>query len=158
MRPTKLGRRRLHEEICERTPARKYLQGEIEMTGNWLVGAAAFAMMTGVAFAQDRPSEPSTTTRSVTTSTAPAVGSDKSREHHWGIGSYKWGENHRDIDRDGSATRTKKTVHSNASGSTVTSKTRTEMPDGSRIISREKEITPNSGSSIEKKSTTTIDR
>jgi len=41
--------------------------------------------------------------------------------------------------------------HSNANGSTV--KTRTEMPDGSRTKYREKEMVPNSGSSIEKKST-----
>jgi len=124
------------------------------MMRHWLAGAAAFAMMTGVAVAD----ESSTTTRSMTNSTAPVVGVDKSREHHWGIGSFKWGENHRDMDRDRSATRTTKTLHSNANGSTVTSKTRTEMPDGSRTTSREKEIVPNSGSSTEKKSTTTIDR
>jgi hypothetical protein len=124
------------------------------MMRHWLAGAAAFAMMTGVAVAD----ESSTTTRSMTTSTVPAVGSNKSSEHHWGIGSYKWGENHRDMDRVGSATRTKKVYHSSANGSTVTSKTRTAMPDGSRTTVREKEMVPNSGSSTEKKSTTTIDR
>jgi hypothetical protein len=111
------------------------------MMKHWLAGAAAFAMMTGVAFAEDA----STTTRSMTTSTAPAVG------------GYKSSEIHRDIDRDGSATRTKKTYHSNANGSTVT-RTRTVMPDGSRTMSREKETAPYSGSSIEKTTTTTIDR
>jgi hypothetical protein len=128
------------------------------MMRHWLAGAAAFAMMTGVAFAEDNPSESSTTTRSITTSAVPSVESDKSREHHWGSGSYKFGETHRDMDRDGYATRTKKTYHSNANGSTVTSKTRTEMPDGSRNTYREKETTPYSGSTIEKKTTTTIDR
>lgn len=108
------------------------------MMRHWLAGAAALAMMTGVAVAQ----ESSTTTRSTTTSTVPAVGSYKAIETH----------------RDGYATRSKKIYHSNANGSTVTSKTRTEMPDGSRTTYREKETVPNSGSSIEKKSTTTIDR
>jgi hypothetical protein len=112
------------------------------MMRHWLAGAAAFAMMTGVAVAEDS----STTTRSTTTSTAPAVG------------SYKATETHRGIDRDGYAARMKRFVHRNANGSTVTSKTRTEMPDGSRTTTREKETTPNSGSTIEKKTTTTIDR
>jgi hypothetical protein len=128
------------------------------MTRHWLAGAAAFAMMTGVAFAE----ESSTTTRSMTTSAVPSVGSYKSSETHrgvgWGLGHYKSSETRRDMDRDGYATRTKKTYRSNANGSTVTSKTRTEMPDGSRTTYREKETAPNSGSTIEKKSTTTIDR
>jgi hypothetical protein len=128
------------------------------MMRHWLVGAAAFAMMTGVAFAE----ESSTTTRSMTTSTAPAVGSYKASETHrgigWGFGHHKWRESHRDMDRDGYATRMKRTYHSNANGSTVTSKTRTEMPDGSRTTHREKETTPYSGSTVEKKTTTTIDR
>ena len=128
------------------------------MMRHWLAGAAAFAMMTGVAVAE----ESSTTTRSTTTSTVPAVGSYKATETHrgtgWDIGHYKWRRTDRGMDRDGYATRSKKTYHSNANGSTVTSKTRTEMPDGSRTTYREKETVPNSGSSIEKKSTTTIDR
>jgi hypothetical protein len=111
------------------------------MMRHWLAGAAAFAMMTGVAFADDA----STTTRSVTTSTVPA------------IGGYKSSEIHRDIDRDRNATHMRKTYHSNANGSIVT-RTRTAMPDGSRTMSREKETVPFSGSSIEKKTTTTIDR
>ncbi len=85
------------------------------MTRHLLAGAAAFAMMTGVAFAQGMPSESSTTTRSTTTSTVPTVGSYKSSETHWGI------------DRNGDATHTKKTYHSGASGSTATSKTRTTL-------------------------------
>jgi len=105
---------------------------------HWLAGAAAFAMMTGVAFAE----EGSTTTRSITT-TVPAVGGYKSSEIH--------------RDRDRNATRTRKTYHSKANGSTVT-RTRTAMPDGSRTMSRETETAPYSGSSIEQKTTTTSDR
>jgi hypothetical protein len=114
------------------------------MMKHWLAGAAAFAMMTGVALAEDRPAEATTTTRSTTT--VPAVE------------SHKWSETHRGTDRDGYATRSKRTYHSNAHGSTVTSRIRTVMPDGSRTMSRERETTPYSGSSIEKKTTTTIDR
>jgi hypothetical protein len=110
------------------------------MMRHWLAGAAAFAMMTGVAFADDA----STTTRSVTKSTVPA------------IGGYKSSETHRYMDRDENANRMKKSYHSNANGSIVT-RTRTAMPDGSRM-SREKETVPYSGSSIEKTTTTTIDR
>jgi hypothetical protein len=119
------------------------------MTRHWLAGAAAFAMMTGVAFAQDRdrPYEPSTTTRSTTTSRVPAVG------------SYKSSETRRDIDRDGDATRTKRTYHSGANGSTVTTRTRTESPVGSaRTTYRERETAPDSGSTIERKIITTIVR
>jgi len=115
------------------------------MMRHWLAGAAAFAMMTGVAFAQDTSSE-STTTRS-TTSTVPAMGSYTSSESHTGI------------DRDGNTTHKKRIYHSSASGSTVTSKTRTAMRDGSaRTTYRHKETVPYSGSTVEKKSTTTIDR
>jgi hypothetical protein len=119
------------------------------MTRHWLAGAAAFALLTGVAFAEDRPSESSTTTRSTTTSTVPA------------IGNYNSSETRRDIDRYGNTVHTKKINHHNASGSTVTSKTRTESPYGSaRTTYRERQTdSPYSGSSTEKKTTTTtIDR
>src|ERR1700719_4265232 len=98
------------------------------MMRQWLAGAAAFAMMTGVAFAEDRPAESSTTTRSTTTSTVPGIGSGKLVIPD--VGSYKSTETRRDVDRDGYATRTKKTYRGGAKGSTVTSKTRTAMPDG----------------------------
>ena len=117
------------------------------MTRHLLAGAAAFAMMTGVAFAAD--TESSTTTRSVTTSEVPAVGNHESREVH------------RSVDHDGYMARMKRFVHRNANGgngSTVISRTRTTMPDGTRTTVRERETTPLSGSSIEKKTTTTIDR
>jgi hypothetical protein len=112
-----------------------------------LAGAAAFALMTGVALAQGAPTESSTTTRSTTTSTVPAVGSYKSSETHQGV------------DHEGNAIHKKKTYHSGASGSTVTSRTRTALPDGSRTTYREKQTDPYSGSTTEKKTTTTtIDR
>ena len=74
------------------------------MTRQWLAGAAAFAMMTGVACAQGMSSDTSTSTQSTTTSTAPAVGSynsnsyqkstdssgnvtDKSSSYHSGAGA-----------------------------------------------------------------------
>jgi hypothetical protein len=114
------------------------------MTRHLLAGAAAFAMMTGVAFAAD--TESTTTTRSTAT---PAVG------------NYQSSETHRGNDHDGYMARMKRFVHRNANGgngSTVSSKTRTTMPDGSRTTVREKETTPLSGSSTEKKTTTTIER
>jgi hypothetical protein len=116
------------------------------MTRHWLTGAAAFAMMTGVAFAQGT-SETSTTTRS-TTSTAP------------GVEGYKSSETRRDNDRYGDEVHTKKIDRHDASGSTETTRTRTESPDGSaRTTSREKQTdSPYGGSTIEKKIITTIDR
>ena len=45
------------------------------MTKHWLAGAAAFAMMTGVAFAQSSSSDTTTTTQSTTTMPVPLVGS-----------------------------------------------------------------------------------
>jgi hypothetical protein len=114
------------------------------MTRNLLAGAAALALMTGVAFAAD--TESTTTTRSMTTPAVPAAG------------NYQSSETHRGSDHDGYMARMKRFVHRNANGSTVSTKTRTTMPDGSRTTVREKEATPLSGSSIEKKTTTTIDR
>jgi hypothetical protein len=137
------------------------------MTKYWLAGAAAFAMMTGVAFAEGMPSE-STTTRSTTT--VPAVGSHKSSESH------------RAIDRDGYATKMKRIYHSDrdgmrrvyhsdgdgmrrvyhggADGWKATSRTLTMSHDGSaRTTYRVKQTgSPYSGSSTEKTTTTTIDR
>ena len=134
------------------------------MMRHWLAGAAAFAMMTGVAFAEDRPAESSTTTRSVTTTAAPAAGSYKATEtrrgNGWGLGHYKWKETHRGADRYGYGIDTKRTYRSNANGSTVTSKTRTTTPDAwARSTYREKATAPSpySGSTTEK-TTTTINR
>ena len=117
------------------------------MTRHWLAGAAALAMMTGVAFAQDTSSESSTTTRS-TTSMGP------------GVGGYNSSETRQGIDRDGNAVDTKKIIHGDADGSTATTQTRTASPDGSALTtSREKQTdTPYSGSTTEKTTTTTIDR
>ncbi len=116
------------------------------MTRHWLAGAAAFAMMTGLAFAQGT-SETSTTTRS-TTSTAP------------GAEGYHSSANRRDNDRYGDEVHTKKIDHHDANGSTAITRTRTTSPDGSaRTTSREKQTdTPYGGSSVEKKIITTIDR
>jgi hypothetical protein len=126
---------------------RECLQGDSDMTRHWLAGAAAFAMMTGVAFAQDTSSESSTTTRS-TTSTVP------------GVGSYSSSETRQGTDRDGNAVDTKTIFHGDAGGSTATTQTRTASPDGSALTtSQEKQTdTPNSGSTTEKTTTTTIDR
>jgi hypothetical protein len=113
------------------------------MTKYWLAGAAAFAMMTGVAFAE----ESSTTTRSITTSAVPAVG------------NYKSSETHRGIDRDNRyAIHMQRSFHNGANGWKASSKTRSVMPDGSRSTYRVKETGPYSGSTVEKKTITTIDR
>ena len=118
------------------------------MTRHLLAGAAAFALMTGVAFAEDMSSESSTTTRSTTTTTVP------------GVGSYKSSETHQGLDRDGNAIHTKKTYHSGANGSTATTRTRTTSPDASeRTTYHERQTdSPYSGSTTERKTTTTIDR
>jgi hypothetical protein len=47
----------------------KFFTGEFEMTRHWLAGAAALAMMTGIAFAQGTSSASSTSAQS----TAPAA-------------------------------------------------------------------------------------
>jgi hypothetical protein len=113
------------------------------MTKYLLAGAAAFAMMTGVAFAE----ESSTTTRSMTTSPVPAVGSYKSSETHRGI--------HRD---NRYAIHMKRSFHNGEHGWKASSRMRSVMPDGSRSTYRVKETGPFSGSTVEKKTTTTIDR
>ena len=110
------------------------------MIKHWLTGAAAFAMMTGVALAQGVPSDSSTTT-----SKAPAVGSYKSSETHMGL------------DRDGNVTHVKKTYHASASGAHATTRTRTVLPNGAAQMTSHERRTdvPYSGSSTEKKTTTT---
>jgi hypothetical protein len=129
--------------------ARNYLQGEHEMTKYWLAGAAAFAMMTSVAFAQGMSSESSTSTQS-TTSPVPAVG------------SYNSSETQHSTDSNGNATDKSKTFHSGMNGSHATSSSTTVSPDGSEqsTYHEHQATAPDDGLAISKKSstsTTTID-
>jgi hypothetical protein len=126
------------------------------MTRYWLAGVAAFAMMTGVAFAEGVPSESSTTTRSTTT--VPAVGSYKSSESHRAIGHHGYATKMKRIyHSDGDGMR--RAYHGGADGWKATSRTRIMSHDGSaRTTYRVKQPgSPFSGSSTEK-TTTTIDR
>jgi len=114
------------------------------MMKHWLAGAAAFALMTGVAFAQGMSSESSTTTQSTTTTTVPSVG------------SFNTYENHQSTDTKGNVTDTSKTFQSGAGGTRATSDSKTTAPDGSAQISHEIQTkSPDGGATLSKKTTTT---
>jgi hypothetical protein len=115
------------------------------MTRYWLAGAAAFALMTSVAFAQGMSSESSSSTQSTTTTTVPTVGSYSSSETQHGTDSY------------GNTVDKSKTYNSGAGGTNATSASRITAPDGSvQSTSQEKQTnTPDGGSIITKKTTTT---
>lgn len=114
------------------------------MTKQLLAGAAAFAMMTGVAFAQGMASESSSST-TTTTTTAPAAGS---------MSTY---ENRQTTDTKGVETDTSKTFERDAAGSKATSSARVTAPDGSEQSAAHETLTttPDGGSTLSKKSTTT---
>jgi hypothetical protein len=117
------------------------------MTKHLLAGAAAFAMMTSVAFAQGMSSGSSSSTQSTTTTTttAPAVG------------NYNTYENQHSTDAKGIATDTSKTFESGPAGSKSTSNSKVTSPSGvEQSASQElRTNTPDGGSTMSKKTTTT---
>jgi hypothetical protein len=118
------------------------------MTRYWLAGAAALALMTGAVFAQGMSSDTKTSTTTTSSSTAPAAG------------SYSSTQTQRSIDSNGDATDKSQTYQSGASGSNASSSSRTTSPDGTQqnTYHEERSSSPSGGSTITKKSSTTIDR
>ena len=84
------------------------------MTRYWLAGAAALALMSGVAFAQSSSTESTTT---VTTPTPP-------------VGSYS-SETRHTVDENGVTTDKSMSYRAGPTGSKETSASRTVAPDGS---------------------------
>jgi hypothetical protein len=119
------------------------LSEERKMTKIWLVGAAAFTMMTGVAFAQSA----STSTQSTTT-IAPAEG------------TYHSSETQKSTDSDGTATDKTQTYKSGPGGSKATSSSHTTSSDGSEQSTyKEKHVDdPAVDTTVNKSSSTTIVR
>jgi len=116
------------------------------MTKHLLAGAAAFALMTSVAFAQGMSSESSSTTQSTTTTTtAPAVG------------NYNTYENSHSTDTKGVATDTSKTFETGPAGSKSTASSTTTAPNGAeQSASHEvRTSTPDGGSTLSKQTTST---
>ena len=111
-------------------------------------GAAALAMMTGVALAQGVSSDTTTSTQSTTTTTvipaAPATST---------YNSSKW---QKSTDSNGVQTDKSQSYSSGANGSKATSTIRTTEPDGSQTSTQrdERTISP-SGDTTTNKSTTT---
>jgi len=117
------------------------------MTRYWLAGAAAFALMTGVALAQGMSSETTRSTISTTSTAVPITESysSSSTQH---------------VDRNGNAVDESRTYQSESGGSTTSTNSQTTAPDGSvqNSYHEEKSVTPDGGSTISRKTTTTTDR
>jgi len=116
------------------------------MMKHLLAGAAAFAMMTSVAFAQGMSSESSSTTQSTTTTTTAQP-----------VGSYNSYENHQSTDSKGNAVDTSKTFKSGPGGSEATSSSKITSQNGAeQSASHEIQTnTPDGGSTTSRKTTTT---
>lgn len=118
------------------------------MTKHWLAGAAAFAMMTGVAFAQSVSTESSSTqSKTITTAPAPVPA----------VGTFNSYETRQNTDTNGTATDTSKTFESGPAGSKATSNSRIMSRDGSEQTTSHDTRTdvPGVGTTINKSSTTT---
>ena len=109
----------------------------------WLAGAAAFAMMSGVALAQG------VSTQSTTTVTTPPP-----------VSTYTTTQTQRSTDSNGTTADKMSTYQSGPGGSKEVSKSQTVAPDGSMEKTyQEKRVDPLQGSTTyEKKTTTTTDR
>jgi hypothetical protein len=119
------------------------------MTKHWLAGAAAFAMMTGVALAQSDSSDTRTSTQSNTTTNNPSA-----------PGSYNASKVQKTTDGDGDKTVHSQTYKSNADGTSAASSTRTRTDDGSRESTSHEERTNapvDDTTTTDKTSTTTTD-
>ena len=120
------------------------------MIRNWLAGAAAFAMMTGVAFAQSSSTDSTTSSQSTTTSSSPAP-----------AGSYSASKTQTTIDDNGTVTDRSQTLKNGIGGSEASSSLRTKTPDGSQASTRDEErtISPSGDTTTTAKTTsTTTDR
>jgi hypothetical protein len=97
------------------------------MANYLLVGVAAFAMMTGAAFAQSASSDTTTSTQSTTVSPL--------------VGSYSSTKSQKTIDASGAETDKSQTYTSGVNGTTAGSSTQTTAPDGSQLSTSHEERT-----------------
>jgi hypothetical protein len=103
------------------------------MTKFWLVGVAAFALMTGAALAQDTSSETTTTTQSTNGSETGGSSSTQTRQS---------------VDSDGVQTDKSKSYTRDSNGIHARSDTRQVAPDGSeRTVSHEQIASPDGSTS-----------
>ena len=91
------------------------------MTGYWLASAAAFAMISGVAFAQDAPGTTTETQSTTTTNSAPV------------IGNYSASRTQKTIDANGNEIKKSETYESGNGGTSTRSSVQTNAPDGSSM-------------------------
>jgi len=114
------------------------------MTKVWLIGVAAFAMMTGAVPAALAQSSSSSTTTSSTTTPAPTPG------------SYNWSKS-QTIDSNGVQTDKSQSYTTGNDGTKASSTTQTMAPDGSQLTSHHEETTttPLGGTTTDRSTTTT---
>ncbi len=117
------------------------------MTGYWFAGAAAFALMTGIAAAQ--VSSDTTTSTQSTTTTLPAPPAD----------SYSERKTQHTIDSNGVETDKSQTYKSGPDGTAATSASQTTSGDGSEKTTShsDRTVTPAGTSTTAKTTTETID-
>jgi Flp pilus assembly protein TadD len=99
------------------------------MTKYFLVGVAAFAMMTSAAVAQSTSSDTTTSTQSTTSTVAQP------------LGSYSQTKTQKTIDSSGVQTDKSQTYTSGINGTTAGSSTQTTAPDGSQLSTSHEERT-----------------
>lgn len=92
------------------------------MTGYWLASAAAFAMISGVAFAQGAPGGTTETQSTTTTTNSAPV-----------IGSYSASRTQKTIDANGNEIKKSETYESGNGGTSARSSVQTNAPDGSSM-------------------------
>jgi len=115
------------------------------MMKSLLAGAAASAMMTGVALAQNMSSDTTISTQTTTTQVIPAPESFSSSRSQKSIDSY------------GTETETSQTYSNGANGSRATSDTQTIAPDGSQTstLHDERSVSPGGDTTTRHTTTTT---
>ena len=111
------------------------------MTKSLILGVAAFAMMTGVAFAQSTLSDTTITTHSTT---APADG------------SYKSNKTQKTIDSNGTEVVKSQTYTSGSTGTNASSTTQTTAPDGTTLNTSQDDrtVSPGGGTTTTSHTTT----
>jgi hypothetical protein len=102
------------------------------MTRSWLAGVSAFAMMTGIAFAQGT-SDTTISTQTTTSTPAPAVG------------SFSSSKSQKTIDSTGTEIDKSQSYTSGSKGTDASSSTQTTAPDGSVLSASHLEHTASPG-------------
>jgi histone deacetylase complex regulatory component SIN3 len=114
------------------------------MMKSLLAGAAAFAMMTGVALAQGMSSD---TSSSTTTSTVMPP-----------VGSFSATKSKKTMDSNGNESEHTRSYSRGSDGVDASSSSRTVTPDGSEMSThREKSVSPEAGMTTQHETSTTIE-